>query len=72
MAYIHDDGWYLELYYTNWLTVETLLNEAISPTIGKLNTSELKHGNHGYWLQNGEITMEEKTRDIDLILNRRS
>ncbi len=71
MAYVHDDGWYLQLYYTSWLEIETLINTIIPSHIGKLNTAELKKGNHGYWLQNGHVITEEKTYAIDLILNRR-
>lgn len=71
MAYIHDDGWYLKIYYSNWVEFEILINTMIPSSIGKLNTSELKKGHHGYWLQDGQIIIEEKTHAIDQILNRR-
>lgn len=71
MAYVHDDGWYLQLYYSNWLEIERLLDTMIPTHIGKLNTAELKKGNLGYWLENGEVIIEEKTHAIDQILNRR-
>jgi hypothetical protein len=71
MAYVHDDGWYLQLYYTNWEYVEHFINTTIPSSIGILNIPEMKLGNHGYWLQNGMVDIEEKTYAVDSILNRR-
>lgn len=71
MTYVHDNSWYLQLYYSSWLEMEILIGTVIPPNIGKLNTAELNEGNLGYWLQNGEIIVEEKAHAIDQILNRR-
>jgi hypothetical protein len=70
LGYEHDDGWYVQLYYTYWEQVERLLAAAIPATLGKLDVFELGRGVHGYWLQGGETHHEEKTHDVDKILNR--
>ena len=70
LGYAHDDGWFLQLYYTNWQHVERFVNSAIPPTLGSLNASELKMGNHAFWLRDGETRQEKRTHDIDSILNR--
>lgn len=67
----HDDGWYLRLFYTHWNHIEKLLSTAIPATLGKLDLLELKRGHHGFWLEAGETHQEEKTDDIDKLLNRR-
>ena len=71
LCYEHDDGWYMRLYYTDWKYVEDLIVSAIPSNIGTLNASELREGGYGYWLQGGERCQEEKTHDVDRILNRR-
>lgn len=70
LGYEHDDGWYLQLYYTDWERIETLLGKAIPKSMGQLDLSELRQGTHGFWLQGGMIHLEEKTHDVDKILNR--
>lgn len=71
LGYEHDDGWYLQLYYAHWNHIERLLATAIPATVGKLDVLELARGSHGFWLQAGETHREEKTHDVDKILNRR-
>jgi hypothetical protein len=71
LGYEHDDGWYLRLYYTHWDRIEKLLPALIPATLGRLDVIELRQGNQGFWLQAGETHSEEKTHDIDKILNRR-
>jgi hypothetical protein len=71
MAYVHDDGWYLKLHYVNWLAIETLIKNAVFPITGKFNIADMKKGHHGFWLQNGQVIVEEKTHAIDQLLNRR-
>jgi hypothetical protein len=71
LGYEHDDGWYLKLYYNRWEYVESLLVRAVPSTLGNLDVLELKQGAHGFWLQEGETQIEEKTHDVDKVLNRR-
>jgi hypothetical protein len=70
LGYQHDDGWYLRLYYTCWNHIEKLLATIIPSALGRLDTSELELGDHGFWLQAGETHHEEKTHDINKLLNR--
>lgn len=71
LGYAHDDGWYLKLYYSRWEHVESLLGMMVPATLGNLDLLELKQGTHGAWLCDGEATPEERTHDIDKVLNRR-
>jgi hypothetical protein len=69
LAYAHDDGWYLRLYYSDWQNVEALLVRSV-PTLGAQHLSELKQGVHGFWIRGGQVKEEEKTDDVDRVLNR--
>lgn len=71
LCHIHDDGWFMKLYYANWKNVEELLSKSIPANLGSLNIQELKKGNCGFWLSLGNVCEEEKTYDIDSILTRR-
>lgn len=71
LVYAHDDGWYLKLYYTNWNDVGNFLSTLIQPTVGVLDIALLKDGGNAYWLKNGTVYAEDKTHDVDSILNRR-
>lgn len=70
LSYVHDDGWYLRLYYTNWDHAQRLIAGAAS-NLGALDVSELKQGTHGFWIRGGKVVTEEKTDDVDRVLNRR-
>ena len=70
LAFAHDDGWYLRLYYNNWRYIEDFLH-SIPHTLGSISSTELESGVHGYWLQAGVTSVEVKTDDVDSILNRR-
>jgi hypothetical protein len=70
LAYAHDDGWYLRLYYADWQTLEEFLVRLV-PTFSAGHLSQLKHGDHGSWIRNGQVSQEEKTDDVDRVLNRR-
>lgn len=64
---IHDDGWHMKLYYSTWDDVAVLLG-ALHP---ELNLTELHTGKSAYWVSGSSIDIEEKTFDIDSILERR-
>jgi hypothetical protein len=70
LAYAHDDGWYLRLYYSDWQHVEALLVRSL-PTLGAQHLFQLKLGVHGFWIRGGQVEQEEKTDDVDRVLNRR-
>ncbi|MGK5047302.1 hypothetical protein ACQ4WP_15585 [Janthinobacterium sp. GB4P2] len=71
LAFAHDDGWYLKLFYAAWDEVAAWLAGAIPPALGTLDMDALKQAGDGYWLQNGTVDVERKTHDIDSVLNRR-
>lgn len=63
----HDDGWYLKLYYTSWDDIAALTT-ALCPL---LNLIDLQSDGTAFWVSNGMIEKEERTFDIDAVLNRR-
>ena len=71
LAFAHDDGWYLKLFYAAWDDVAAWLAGAIPPALGALDMNALEQGDDGYWLQNGTLGVELKTHAIDSVLNRR-
>ncbi|MEF2265992.1 hypothetical protein V3C40_04270 [Janthinobacterium sp. LS2A] len=71
LAFAHDDGWYLKLFYGEWDDVAALLASTIPPALGTLDLAALQQGGDGYWLQDGTVQVELKTHDIDSVLNRR-
>ena len=71
LAFAHDDGWYLKLLYAAWDDVAALLAGAIAPALGTLDMNALQRGGDGYWLQDGVVSLELSTHDIDSVLNRR-
>ncbi|MCA1859554.1 hypothetical protein LE191_05475 [Janthinobacterium sp. HSC-3S05] len=71
LAFAHDDGWYLKLFYREWDDAAALLAGAIAPSLGTLDMEALQQGADGYWLQDGALQVELKTHDIDSVLNRR-
>lgn len=71
LAFAHDDGWYLKLFYGKWNDMAALLAGAIPPALGALDMAALQQGGDGYWLQDGTVQVELKTHAIDSVLNRR-
>ncbi|MGX9772685.1 hypothetical protein ACWYXN_04150 [Janthinobacterium aestuarii] len=71
LAFAHDDGWYLKLFYGEWGDVAALLASVIPPALGTLDLAALQQGGDGYWLQDGTVQAELKTHAIDSVLNRR-
>ena len=71
LAWAHDDGWYLKLFYSAWDDAAQLLASAIPAALGTLDLLALRLGDGGYWLRQGAVQAELKTHDIDSVLNRR-
>ena len=71
LAYAHDDGWYLKLFYGDWNDAARLLAAAIPDSLGTLDLPALQRDDGGYWLQHGVAQAEVKTHDIEAVLNRR-
>lgn len=71
LAFAHDDGWYLKLFYAAWDDAAQLLAGAVPATLGPLDVPALRRGDAGYWLRQGAVHAEVQTHDIDSVLNRR-
>ncbi|WP_101481269.1 hypothetical protein [Janthinobacterium sp. 61] len=71
LAFAHDDGWYLKLFYAAWDDVAAMLTGVIPPALGTLDMDALQRGGDGYWLQDGKVDLELPSHDIDSVLNRR-
>ncbi|APA68491.1 hypothetical protein [Janthinobacterium sp. 1_2014MBL_MicDiv] len=71
LAYAHDDGWYLKLFYSAWDDVAQLLAGIVPAALGTLDMQGLQQGDAGYWLRQGVVQAEVRTHDIDSVLNRR-
>lgn len=71
LAYAHDDGWYLKLFYRDWADVAQFLAAAVPASLGTLDLPALQRGEAGCWLQQGIAEKEMPTHDIDSVLNRR-
>jgi hypothetical protein len=67
LCYIHDDGWYLRLFYSSWSDIEAL----IGPLCPQVNPKDLQSGSTAHWISGTSVEPEEKTLHIDTILNRR-
>ena len=71
LAYAHDDGWYLKLFYRDWADVAQFLAAAVPASLGTLDLPALQRGEAGCWLQQGIAEKEMPNHDIDSVLNRR-
>lgn len=65
----HDDGWYLRAFYSNWDDIAQVLQMKESGLTGK-HLEALKQGTDGFWVQNAEVRIEERTFDVDVVINR--
>ena len=70
LAYGHDDGWYLRLWYAARPDVERLLDSIIPPDWARPEFEAIWRGTSAYWLQAGQFDIEERTYDIDSVQNR--
>jgi hypothetical protein len=71
LAYAHDDGWYLKVYYQEWKNISGLMLGNIPEAVGILDIDDLRKGRTAFWLKGGAVKAAEKTHDIDHILNGR-
>jgi hypothetical protein len=71
MIFIHDNGWYLKLYYSSWDENKILFNKINKKFECCIDESVLKSGEVAFWIENQKIEIEEKTENIDIILNKR-
>ncbi|MDF7802118.1 hypothetical protein P4C99_21785 [Pontiellaceae bacterium B1224] len=72
LCYIHDDGWYLKLYYNNWDHVDEILKGVVPRLGGDSNLiRDIEIGDEAYWISNGVSEICDKTTDIDSILNKK-
>lgn len=65
LAYAHDDGWYLKLYYSIWSEAANLLKSLVPSEV----LAGLAAGEGAFWVRSGEAKAEKKTLDVDKILN---
>jgi len=66
LTYIHDDGWFLKAYYRDWVDAEAVLVKILPALL----ISSLEAGDHAVWLKGDSVKIEEKTFDVDKIINR--
>jgi hypothetical protein len=75
MSWAHDDGWYLKLYYNEWVHITRLVSPILDrlsvPTDAGRLCEEIRTASSALWVSNGEATRCLKTHDIDSILNNR-
>ncbi len=68
---IHDDGWYLKVYYTETSHALTLLQQLPLLAPHPAVIVSIVRGQSGYWVASGVVDPEPCTHDIDSVLNRR-
>jgi hypothetical protein len=69
LAFGHDGGWSLRLHYRAWRDVEAALAPVIAPWAAV--AAGLRDGVGAFWIDDGRASPEERTDDIDAVLNRR-
>ncbi len=67
LCYVHDDGWFLQLYYSEWAGILAL----IADKYPHLDFDKVRIGETAYWVSGNTVEEEEIAGDIDSILNRR-
>lgn len=70
LAFTHDDGWYVRVYYREWQQVARLLSKK-APSLTAEHLAALERGDCAYWVQDGVVSEEERTEHMDVLLNRR-
>lgn len=71
LAYAHDDGWFLKIYYNDWSYTKIIVELINKKMKCILNIEELFKGIDAFWIKKGIIEKEEKTLHIDNILQKR-
>lgn len=65
----HDDGWYVRIFYVSWDPIRRIVLSRV-PTMTEDEMGILESGAAGLWVQNGIISVEEKTFNVDVVINR--
>lgn len=65
----HDDGWYVRAFYSSWKSVCRLLDRK-APELTNEQREILLKGGSGFWVQNGSVYLEDKTFNVDEVINR--
>ncbi|UTC76015.1 hypothetical protein E4O03_04720 [Treponema sp. OMZ 792] len=71
LAFAHDDGWFLKMYYDNFQFINKILEKINKKFSCYINTSEFQKGLYAYWIDKNGIETEIISDDIDKILNKR-
>lgn len=71
LAFAHDDGWFLKMYYDNFQFINKILEKINKEFSCYINTSEFQKGLYAYWIDKNGIETEIISDDIDKILNKR-
>lgn len=69
MVAAHDDGWYVRVFYSDWNLVCQLLDEK-APELTVEQRESLHEGESGFWIQDKCVRSEDKTFDVDVVINR--
>lgn len=67
LCYAHDDGWLLQLYYSDWADILALIGDKYP----QLDFDKVRRGETAYWVSGDTVEEEEIDGDMDSILNRR-
>jgi len=71
MVYGHDDGWYLEMHYSQWQDVVGFFDNINLPSDKVIKKVIRKGGDFSVWADESGVSPELYDVDIDSILNRR-
>ena len=67
----HDDGWYLQIYYSSEPDLDAMFSQLNIQYGNDGLLDRMKAGDIAIWRSANKVEMEEKTFDIDRLLNRR-
>jgi len=70
LAYGHDDGWYLKIYYSAWSDMRDLLAQLKWNWSTDARSRILAGGQCAVWIDARGMTDEAATHDIDSVMNR--
>lgn len=71
LAFSHDDGFFLKLYYSSWNDAAVLIAFIQKTMEVEINAAEFQSGTTALWIKNSAMEEIEKTMDIDSILSRK-
>ena len=71
MAYAHDDGWFLKLYYVQWHEITSLIERLDISCDRQELIAQLEGAEDAYWVSGDALEVEEVTFNIDGVLNKK-